>query len=416
MHHNYDLLKKTKKVILAYSGGLDTSIMVAWLKEQGVEEVICVAGNLGQINDPQALEEKALLTGASKFYCMDLTEKFLQEYAFPAMQAGAKYENIYLLGTANARPIIAKGLVEIARKENIDLIVHGCTGKGNDQVRFELTINCIAPDIRVVAPWRFWDIESRSQAIAYAKKHQIPLEFSADEDYSMDENIWHLSHEGLDLEDPAQAANLDEVLHWITPPEKAPDQVEIIEIEFDQGNPVALDGKKMGPVELMTKLNAIGAKNGIGIDDIIESRLVGMKSRGVYENPGAAILYFAHEKLETLTIEADTLHYKSLIANKYAELIYNGKWESTLRQALAAFVNETQKFVSGKVKVKLYKGNMQPAGISSPFSLYDKAYATFEKDDVYNQSDATGFIKLFGLSNKIQAKLQKNKTEKQGKL
>ncbi len=409
MQDFYKVLKNTKKVILGYSGGLDTSIMVTWLKENGVKEVVCVAGNYGQIKDPVALEKKAKLTGADNFYCLDLTERFLEEYAFLALQAQAKYENIYLLGTAIARPLVAKGLVEIAHKEGTDVIVHGCTGKGNDQVRFELGINNLDPNITVVAPWRFWDFKGRSDEIEYAAKHNIPLQFSADEDYSMDENIWHLSHEGLDLEDPANAADLDKILHWVTPPEKAVDQAEIVEIDFKQGKPIGLNGEKLDPVSLMTSLNEIGGKHGIGIDDIVESRLVGMKSRGVYENPGASILYFAHQKLESLTVEADTLHFKQKISLEFAELIYNGKWETSLRKALSAFVQETQKFVTGKVKVKLYKGSMQPAGISSPHSLFDEKFATFEKDDVYDQSDATGFIKLFGLSNKMQALLQQEK-------
>ncbi|MDI9490291.1 MAG: argininosuccinate synthase [Clostridiaceae bacterium] len=411
MQNPYELLKNTKKVILAYSGGLDTSVLVTWLKEQGVAEVICVAGNVGQISDPEALEEKALKTGASKFYCPDLAEEFLDDYVFPTLQAGAKYENVYLLGTASARPVIAKSLVEIARKENTDVIVHGCTGKGNDQVRFELTINALAPEMKVVAPWRFWDIKGRSQEIDYAEAHNIPLEFSRDEDYSMDENLWHLSHEGLDLEDPANAADLDKILHWITPPEKAPDQAEIVEIEFVQGKPVGLNGQKMSSVELVAKLNDLGSKYGIGIDDIVESRLVGMKSRGVYENPAGSILYFAHQKLESITVEADTLHFKLSIAHKYAELVYYGKWENTLRRSLAAFVAETQKFVTGTVKVKLYKGSMQPAGLSSPYSLFDESYATFEQDDVFDHADADGFIRLFGLSSKIQAMLQKEKND-----
>ena len=409
MQNYYKLLSQTPAVVLAYSGGLDTSIMVPWLKEQGVKKVICVAGNLGQIQDPSALEKKAKLTGADKFYCLDLTEKFLEDYAFPSLKAGAKYENIYLLGTAIARPLIAKGLVEVAHKEGVDVIVHGCTGKGNDQVRFELGINNIDPKITVVAPWRFWDIKSRSQEIAYAEAHKIPLQFSAEEDYSMDENIWHLSHEGLDLEDPEAAADLKKILHWVTPPEEAPDKAEIISLEFDQGTPIGLNGQKLDPVSLLTELNKTGGKHGIGIDDLVESRLVGMKSRGVYENPGASILYFAHAKLESLTIEADCLHFKQSLAHKYADLIYNGKWDTSLRKSLAAFVDESQKFVTGQVKVKLYKGSMQPAGIFSEYSLFDEKYATFEEDDVYDQSDATGFIKLFGLSNRLQAYLQENK-------
>lgn len=412
MQEPYQILKNANKVILAYSGGLDTSIMVPWLKEHGVKEVICVAGNFGQIKDPAALEQKAALTGAEKFYCLDLTEKFLTDYAFPALQANARYENNYLLGTAIARPLIAKGLVRIAQQENSNVIVHGCTGKGNDQVRFELAINQLDPSIEVIAPWRFWDFKSRTDEINYAAAHQIPLQFSAEEDYSMDENIWHISHEGLDLENPETAADLKKILHWITPPELAPDQPELIEIGFEQGVPTQVNGKKLKPIALLQKLNQIGGRHGVGIDDIVESRLVGMKSRGVYENPGASLLYFAHQKLESVTLDADTLHFKQTLAHKYAELIYNGKWETPLRKALGAFVRETQKFVSGSVKIRLYKGSLQPAGIFSPYSLYDEQYATFEADEVYDQADAGGFIKLFGLASRIQAKIQQDPADK----
>ncbi|MDY6065635.1 MAG: argininosuccinate synthase, partial [Finegoldia sp.] len=401
-----------KKVVLAYSGGLDTSVILAWLQEQGVEEVICVSGDLGQVKDPKALEEKALNTGASKFYNVKLEEEYIKDFVFPTLKAGAKYEGIYLLGTATARPLIAKKLVEIAKKEGADVIVHGCTGKGNDQVRFEVTIAALAPEIKVIAPWRFWDIKSRSQETKYAEEHNIPLQYGKDEDYSMDENVWHLSHEGLDLEDPANTANLEKILHWVKAPEQAADEAEVVEIGFEKGIPVSVNGEKLSPTDLVEKLNKIGAKHGIGIDDMVESRLVGMKSRGVYENPAGAILYFAHEKLETITLDHDTLQFKQKMALDYAELVYNGKWESPLKKAMDAFVDATQETVNGTVGVKLYKSSMQPAGLTSPNSLFNEGYATFEEDDVYDHSDATGFINLFGLSTKIFAQANKNKEDK----
>lgn len=405
----YEILKNADKVVLAYSGGLDTSVLVSWLKEQGVKEVICVSGDLGQVEDPKALEEKALTTGASKFYNCEISEEYIKDYAFKALKAGAKYEGVYLLGTATARPLIAKKLVEIAHKEDCKIIVHGCTGKGNDQVRFELSIYAEDPEIEVIAPWRFWDIESRTEEIEYAQAHNIPIPVSKENDYSMDENIWHLSHEGQDLENTENQANLEKVLDWCNTPQEAPDQAEIISIGFEQGIPVSLNGEEMDGVSLVTALNKIGAKHGIGIDDIVESRLVGMKSRGIYENPAGSILYYAHEKLESITLDADTLHFKQPLSYKYAELVYNGKWSHPLKEALDAFVDKTQEFVSGTVKVQLYKGGMQPAGLSSPYSLYDEGYATFEADDVYNQNDATGFINLYGLSTKIWSQSQKSK-------
>ena len=404
LKNEYEILKEANKVVLAYSGGLDTSVMVTWLREHGVKEVICVSVDLGQVENPKALEEKALSSGASKFYNVNVEDEFIEDYAFKSLKADAKYENVYLLGTAIARPLISKVLVDVAKKEDADVIVHGCTGKGNDQIRFELSIMALAPEITVIAPWRIWDIKSRSDEEAYAKEHDIELKVSKDEDYSMDENIWHLSHEGLDLEDPQNAADLEKILYWITPAEKAVDKAEIVEIEFKNGNPIALNGEKLKGSDLVKKLNTIAGKHGIGIDDIVESRMVGMKSRGVYENPAASVLYFAHEKLETVTLHPDTLQYKEKIALDYAKLVYAGKWMTPLKEAMDAFIEKTQENVNGKVKVKLYKGSMQPAGIFATNSLYLEEYATFEEDDVYNQSDATGFINLFGLSTKIYAK------------
>jgi argininosuccinate synthase len=408
----YEILKEANKVVLAYSGGLDTSVMVTWLKKNGVKEVICVSVDLGQVKDPDALETKALGSGASKFYNINVEEEFIEQYAFKSLKAGAKYENVYLLGTAIARPLISKVLVDVAKKEDADVIVHGCTGKGNDQIRFEVSIMALAPEIKVVAPWRFWDIKGRSEEEAYAKENGIKLKVTKDDDYSMDENIWHLSHEGLDLEDPANSADLEKVLYWVTPPEKADDKAEIVELEFEKGIPIALNGEKLKGFELVKKLNGIAGKHGIGIDDIVESRMVGMKSRGVYENPAASVLYFAHEKLETVTMHPDALQYKQKMALDYAELVYAGKWMTPLKKAMDAFINVSQENVTGKVKVKLYKGNMQPAGITAKNSLYLEEYATFEEDDVYNQSDATGFINLFGLSSKIYAKAIKESEDK----
>ena len=408
----YEILKEANKVVLAYSGGLDTSVIVTWLKKNGVKEVICVSVDLGQVKDSDALETKALGSGASKFYNINVEEEFIEQYAFKSLKAGAKYENVYLLGTAIARPLISKVLVDVAKKEDADVIVHGCTGKGNDQIRFEVSIMALAPEIKVVAPWRFWDIKGRSEEEAYAKEHGIELKVTKEEDYSMDENIWHLSHEGLDLEDPANSADLEKVLYWVTPPEKAADNAEVVELEFEKGIPIALNGEKLKGFELVKKLNGIAGKHGIGIDDIVESRMVGMKSRGVYENPAASVLYFAHEKLETVTMHPDALQYKQKMALDYAELVYAGKWMTPLKKAMDAFINVSQENVTGKVKVKLYKGNMQPAGITAKNSLYLEEYATFEEDDIYNQSDATGFINLFGLSSKIYAKAIKESEDK----
>jgi argininosuccinate synthase len=408
LKNEYEILKEADKVVLAYSGGLDTSVMVTWLKENGAKEVICVSGDLGQVKDPKALEEKALKSGASKFYNVNMEKEFIEDYAFRIVKANARYENLYLLGTAIARPLIAKALVDVAKKEGADVIVHGCTGKGNDQIRFELTIMSLAPEIKILAPWRFWDIKGRSEEEAYAKAHNIELSHKKEEDYSMDENLWHISHEGLDLEDPKNPADFEKCLHRVTPPQKAKDEAEIVEIEFEKGIPVGVNGEKMDPVSLVKLLNEIGGRNGIGIDDMVESRMVGMKSRGVYENPAGSILYFAHEKLETVTMHPDALQYKQKMALDYAKLIYAGKWMTPLKRAMDAFIDVTQENVTGSVKVELYKGSMRPYSIEGKNSLYLEEYATFEEDDVYNQSDATGFINLFGLSTKIYSQATKD--------
>lgn len=395
-----------KKVVLAYSGGLDTSIIIPWLKENYGYEIIAVAVDVGQGKELDPVKEKAIKSGASKIYIEDVKEEFVEDYIFPTLKAGAIYEGKYLLGTSFARPIIAKKLVEIAKREGAEAIAHGATGKGNDQVRFELTVKALAPEIKIIAPWREWDIRSREQAIDYAKERNIPIPVTKSRPYSMDRNIWHLSHEGADLEDPINEPK-DDVLLLITPPEKAPDEPTYVEIEFEQGIPVALDGKKLGPVEMVETLNEIAGKNGVGIADMVENRLVGMKSRGVYETPGGTVLIKAHQELELLTLDRMTLHYKELIALKYAELVYDGVWFHPLREALDSFVDVTQKTVTGKVKMKLYKGNCTPAGTSSPFSLYNEAFATFGEDEVYNQKDAEGFINLFGLPLKVQALMKK---------
>ncbi len=403
-----------KKVVLAYSGGLDTSIIIPWLKENYNNcEVIAVSGDVGQGTELDGLEEKAIKTGASKLYVLDLKKEYVEDYIWPCLKAGADYES-YLLGTSHARPCIAKGLVDIAKKENADAICHGCTGKGNDQVRFELTIKAFAPELAIIAPWREWDIKSREEEIDYAEAHNIPLKISRETNYSKDKNIWHLSHEGMDLEDPANEPlyNKEGFLEMSVSPEKAPDKPTYVKITFEQGIPVAIDGEKMGAVEIVEKLNAVGGANGIGLLDLVENRLVGMKCRGVYETPGGAILYKAHEILETITLDRDTLHYKKLVAQQFGELVYFGKWFTPLREALSAFVDSTQKNVSGDVTLKLYKGNMIPAGVTSPYSLYDDNIASFGEDGgAYNQADSKGFINLFGLPIQVQAKLN----EKLGK-
>ena len=405
--------KKIKKIVLAYSGGLDTSVIIPWLKEnyEGCE-VIAVSGNVGQADELEGLEEKAIKTGASKLYIEDLRKEFIEDYIYPTMKAGAVYENDYLLGTSFARPIIAKRIVEIAKKEGADAICHGCTGKGNDQVRFELTIKAFAPDMKIIAPWRIWDIKSRDEEIDYAEAHNIPLKISRETNYSKDKNLWHLSHEGLDLEDPANEPQYNKkgFLEMCVSPEQAPDKPTYVTISFEKGVPVAIDGVKLGSVELMDKLNKLGGDNGIGITDLVENRLVGMKSRGVYETPGGTILYNAHKVLETICLDRDTQHYKYLVAQKYAELVYFGQWFTPLREALDAFVEKTQQTVTGDVKLKLYKGNMINAGVTSPYSLYDSEIATFGEDEIYDQKDSAGFINLFGLPIKVKAMIDgKNK-------
>ena len=405
---------KIKKVVLAYSGGLDTSIIIPWLKENydGCE-VIAVAGNVGQGKELKGLEEKAIKTGASKLYIADLTDEFVDDYVFPTLKAGAVYEGKYLLGTSFARPVIAKKIVEIALAEGADAICHGCTGKGNDQVRFELAIKAFAPDMKIIAPWRIWNIKSRDEEIDYAEAHNIPLKINRETNYSKDKNIWHLSHEGLDLEDPANEPQYDKILEMGVTPEKAPDKATYVTISFEKGVPVAVDGKKMKGSDIVRKLNELGGANGIGLADIVENRLVGMKSRGVYETPGGAILYHAHEVLETLCLDKETAHYKQQVAIKFADLVYNGQWFTPLREALSAFVDSTQQNVTGDVKLKLYKGNIINAGVTSPYSLYDEDIATFAEDDVYNQMDSQGFINLFGLPIKVKAMMEaKNKNKK----
>ena len=401
--------KDIKKVVLAYSGGLDTSIIIPWLKENYNNcEVIAVSGDVGQGTELDGLEEKALATGASKLYVLDLKEEYVADYIFPCLKAGADYEK-YLLGTSHARPCIAKGLAEIAKKEGADAICHGCTGKGNDQVRFELTLKAFAPEMEIIAPWREWDIVSREQEIEYAEAHNIPLKINRETNYSKDKNVWHLSHEGLDLEDPANEPqyNKDGFLEMGVSPEQAPDKPTYITIHFEQGVPTAINGEEMSPLKIVETLNKLGGENGIGLLDIVENRLVGMKSRGVYETPGGEILYKAHDMLET-----ETQHYKKLVAQKFGELVYNGLWFTPLRQALSAFVDETQKTVTGDVKLKLYKGNVINAGITSPFTLYDENVASFGDDGgAYNQADAAGFINLFGLSIKVKALLDQKRNE-----
>ncbi len=393
-----------KKVVLAYSGGLDTSIIIPWLKENYDNcEVVAVSADVGQGTELDGLEEKAIKTGASKLYIEDLNKEFVEDYIFPTMKAGAIYEGKYLLGTSFARPIIAKRIVEIALQEGADAICHGCTGKGNDQVRFELAIKHFAPNMKIIAPWRIWDIKSRDEEIDYAEAHNIPLKINRETSYSKDKNLWHLSHEGLDLEDPANAPKYDEILELGVTPQAAPDKGTEVTISFEKGNPVAVNGEKMGAVELLTKLNELGGANGIGIIDMVENRLVGMKSRGVYETPGGAILYHAHAKLEELCLDRDTQHYKQMVALKYSELVYFGQWFTPLREALDAFVESTQQTVTGDVKVMLYKGNIIDMGMTSPYSLYDEDIATFAEDEVYDQMDSQGFINLFGLPIKVKA-------------
>ena len=405
--------KKIKKVVLAYSGGLDTSIIIPWLKEnyEGCE-VIAVSGDVGQGTELDGLEEKAKKTGASKLYVLDLKKEFVEDYIFPTMQAGAVYEDKYLLGTSFARPVIAKAIVDIAKKENADAICHGCTGKGNDQVRFELTIKAFAPEMKIIAPWRIWDIKSREEEIDYAEAHNIPLKINRETNYSKDKNLWHLSHEGLDLEDPASEPlyEKEDFLEMGVSPMQAPDEPTYITLHFEKGVPTMLNGKKVGAVELIEKLNEIGGKNGVGLADLVENRLVGMKSRGVYETPGGTILYEAHRLLETITLDKATMHYKQLVAVKFGEMVYDGQWFTPLREALSAFVAKTQETVTGDVKLRIYKGNVTSAGISSPYSLYSENIATFDDDGgAYSQKDSEGFINLFGLPIKVKALLDQKK-------
>ncbi len=405
--------KNIKKVVLAYSGGLDTSIIIPWLKENYNNcEVVAVSGNVGQADELDGLEAKAIKTGASKLYVEDLNKEFVEDYIFPTLKAGAKYEGKYLLGTSFARPIIAKRIAEIALKEKADAIVHGCTGKGNDQVRFELAIKAVAPNMPIIAPWREWDIKSRDEEIDYAEAHNVPLKISRETNYSKDKNLWHLSHEGLDLENPANEPKYDKILEMGVSPEQAPDKAEYVTIHFEKGIPTQVNGKKMNAVDLVWELNKIGGRNGIGIIDIVENRLVGMKSRGVYETPGGTILYEAHELLESITLDKQTMHFKRSVADKFAELVYDGLWYTQLREALSAFVDQTQEVVTGDVKLKLYKGNIIPASLTSPNSLWNEEIASFGDDEgAYNQADAAGFINLFGLPIKVQALLNNKKNK-----
>ena len=400
--------KKTfKKVVLAYSGGLDTSIIISWLKENYGCEVIAVAADVGQgAGELDGLDEKAAKTGASKYICVDCKPEFVKDFCFEAVKANALYEGKYMLGTSLARPIIAKKLVDIALEEGADAICHGCTGKGNDQVRFELAIKAFAPDMPIIAPWREWDIKSREEEIEYAEARQIPLKINRETNYSKDKNLWHLSHEGLDLEDPANEPKYDEILEMGVSPEKAPDVPTYITLTFEKGVAVALNGEKLEPVEMLAKLNEIGGANGVGIADMVENRLVGMKSRGVYETPGGTILYKAHADLEELCLDKATHHFKQSIALKFADLVYNGEWFTPLRESLSAFVSKTQETVTGDVKLKLYKGNIVNAGMNSPYSLYSEEYATFGEDGVYNQKDSEGFINLYGLPTVVNSKMK----------
>ena len=396
-----------KKVVLAYSGGLDTSVIIPWLKEHYNNcEVIAACADLGQGDELEPVHDKALKTGASKCYIMDLKEEFISDYVWPTVKAGAVYEKKYLLGTSFARPLIAKKLVEIAEKEGADAIAHGATGKGNDQVRFELSVKALAPQLAIIAPWREWELRSRDQEIDYAAAHNIPIPVSHDHDYSMDRNMWHLSHEGSDLEDPWNAPK-DELFIVTNIPEKAPDKLEYVELEYVEGVPVSVNGEKLSPAKLVEKLNEIGIRNAVGITDMVEDRLVGMKSRGVYENPAGAIIYYGHNDLENLCLDRATQSFKQQVSIRYSELVYDGMWFSPLREALDAFVNETQKTVTGTVRMKLYKGNIYSAGVKSPYSLYSQEYVTFGEDEVYNQADATGFINLFGLPLKVRALMKK---------
>lgn len=408
------MAKEIKKIVLAYSGGLDTSIIIPWLHENYPGcEVICVAGNVGQDSEIVGLEERAKKTGASKLYIEDIQDEFVNDFIFPTLKAGAKYEG-YLLGTSFARPPIAKRLVEIAKKEGADAICHGCTGKGNDQVRFELTIKALAPELEIIAPWRIWNIKSRDQEIEYAEAHNVPIKITRETNYSKDMNLWHLSHEGLDLEDPANEPQYNKkgFLELGVSPDQAPDKPTYVTIHFEKGIPTSLNGEKMDGVKLIKTLNKLGGENGIGLFDVVENRLVGMKSRGVYETPGGTILYHAHEVLETICLDKETQHYKYGLAQKYADIVYNGQWYTPLREAMDAFVDKTQETVTGDVKLKLYKGNIINAGVTSPYTLYSEDFASFGEDDVYDQTDAKGFINLFGLPIKVKALLDAERNNK----
>ncbi len=400
------------KIVLAYSGGLDTTIIIPWLKENYDCEVIAVAADVGQGEELAPLNEKAIKSGASKIFIEDLKDEFVEDFIFPTIKAGAVYEGKYLLGTSFARPVIAKRLVEIAHREGATAICHGCTGKGNDQVRFELSVKALDPDMKIIAPWRIWNIKSREEEIEYAEKRGLPISISKKSPYSMDRNIWHLSHEGCDLEDPWNEPK-DDLLLISNPISKTPDKAEYVEIEFEKGVPVAVNGKKLKPVALLEELNKIGAKHGVGVTDMVENRLVGMKSRGVYETPGGEILYAAHRNLEEITLDRMTSHQKEMLAIRFAELVYDGNWFTPLREALSAFVDSTQQTVTGTVRLKLFKGRISGAGVKSPYSLYDEDIATFSADEVYNQKDSEGFINLFGLPLKVRAQmLKRNKKDK----
>jgi argininosuccinate synthase len=400
-------MMKLNKVVLAYSGGLDTTVIIPWLKENFGCEVICFAADVGQDEELDGLEERALKTGAGKFYMKDLTAEFVDDFIFPTLKAGAVYEE-YLLGTSFARPLIAKCLVDIAHQEGADAIVHGATGKGNDQVRFEVTIHALDPDLKIIAPWRMWDLKSREDEIAYAQARGIEAPVAKERPYSMDRNIWHLSHEGADLEDPANSPS-DDLYLLITPPQKAPDKPAFVEIGFEQGIPRTIDGQEYDGVSLLCTLNKLAGENGVGILDIVENRLVGMKSRGIYETPGGTVLYSAHRALESLTLDRDTMHFKETVARRYAELVYDGLWYSPLREALDAFVDETQKNVTGKVKMRLYKGACASVAVTSPYSLYHQGIASFGYSELYDHKDSEGFINLFSLPLKVRALMKKER-------
>ena len=401
-----------EKVILAYSGGLDTTVIIPWLKENYDFDVVAVCIDVGQGTETDGLEEKALKTGAIKYYLLNVEDEFVVDYIYPAIKANATYEGKYLLGTSLARPLIAKKLVEIAKKEGATAICHGATGKGNDQVRFELGIKALAPELKIIAPWRIWDIKSREDEIEYLIKKGIEVPMKKGDTYSRDKNLWHLSHEGLELEDPSSEPNYDKLLHLSVTPEKAPDEATYIEIEFEKGIPTKLNGETYAPSEFIKKLNILGGKNSIGIVDMVESRVVGMKSRGVYETPGGTILYYAHKELEYLCLDKQTQSFKSIVSNKFAELTYSGEWFTPLMEALMAFIDKTQETVTGCVKLKLYKGNIIPAGAKSKYSLYNESLASFTTGELYNHKDAEGFINLFGLPLKVRALAnEKNKTK-----